>query len=176
MKDKKKQTVIIAVAALFIVLSMAFMFGKNLFSGGGIIKNTDSTEMPEATGTTPEIKGSTVFAQDFVNTTDTISKVGIVFTRLRYLQGVDIVIELREGDKVLAVNNINVAKVEEQHRTYVEPSSTLNGMKGKTLTLNIYAPDAEDTGLAIMMSNKVNTTFKIGNKNANGSLCFSVTE
>ena len=176
MKNKKTQIVLIAFAVVFILLSVFFMFGRNIFSGKGIILNTDSTVMPEATGTTPEIKGNTVLVQNFVNTTDTISNVGIVFTRLQYKQGIDLTIELREGNTILASNSINVSKIEDQHRTYVEPAKTLSGMKGKTLSLRIYTPDKEDTGLAVMMSNKVNATFKIGNKTANGSLCFSVTE
>ena len=93
------------------------------------------------------------------------------------MQDVHLTLELLEGDKVLASNSINVAKIEEQHRTYVTPASKLTGMKGKTLTLKIYPTDKEDTGMKIMVaSNIADSSYKFGNVTYDGSLCFSVTE
>ena len=175
MENKKLQKIIIIVAAVFVLVSLFFMFGKTLFSSK-TARNSDSTVMPEATGTTNEIRATTVVQQDFVCSTDTISKVGIVFVRDKYIEGVHLALELYDGNKLLASSTVNVAKIEEQHRTYIEPSSKLSGMKNKTLTIKIYPVEKEDTGMMIMMSNKVNSNYLFGNKTIKGSLCFSVTE
>ena len=177
MKSPKKEKIIIAVAIVFIVVAVLFVFGRNMSVKSDKIRRTDSTVMPEATGTSNEIRRTTIVSQDFVNTSDTISKVGIVFVRASYMQDVHLTLELLEGDKVLASNSINVTKIEEQHRTYVTPASKLTGMKGKTLTLKIYPTDKEDTGMKIMVaSNIADSSYKFGNVTYDGSLCFSVTE
>ncbi len=176
MKNKKLEKIVIALTAVFVIAAILLMFGGNFFSNKGDIRKTDSTVMPTATETTNEIKKSVVIEQDFVNTTDTISKVGIVFSRLAYKEGIDLAIELLDGNTVLAGNTYNVAGIEEQHRTYVEPASKLTGMSGKKLTLRIYPADKEDTGLVVMMDGNADSTFCFGSKTIKGTLCFSVTE
>ena len=177
MKNKKLEKIIIVVTAVFIICAIMFMFGGSIFSGnGGEARNTDSTVMPEATGTTNEIKKNVVIEQTFVNTTNTISKVGIVFTRLVYKEGIDLAIELADGKNVLASTIVNAAKIEEQHRTYVEPASALTGMANKKLTIRIYPITKEDTGLVVMMNKDADSSFKFDNKTIKGTLCFSVTE
>ena len=104
MKNKKLEKIIIGVTAVFIIFAVLFMFGGTIFSGknSSNARKNDSTVMPEATEITSEIKASTVVEQDFVNTTDTISKVGIVFSRYSYLEGVHLTMELLDGNTVLA--------------------------------------------------------------------------
>ncbi len=116
MKLPKKEKIIIAAAIVFIICAVIFVFSRNMSVKFDKIRRTDSTVMPEATGTSNEIRRTTIVSQDFVNTSDTISKVGIVFVRASYMQDVHLTLELLEGDKVLASNSINVAKIEEQHR------------------------------------------------------------
>ena len=176
MKNKKLEKAVIIAAAVFVVMALLFMFGRNLFSPNGNASTADSTVMAEATGTTNEIKSGIIVEQDFVCTCDSISKLGIVFTRLAYKEGFDIALELLEGNKTLASTTIKVAAVEDQHRTYIEPSSKLTGMKGKTLTIRIYPTEKVDTGLVIMMNKDADTSFRFGDKNVKGTLCFSVTE
>ena len=176
MKNKKLEKIIIAVTAVFIIVSLFLMFGGNLFKNKSNSRKNDSTVMPEATDITAEIKAKTVVEQDFVNTTETISNLGIVFSRYVYLEGVHITIELRDGDNIIASRTINVADIEDQHRTFVEPASVLTGMKGKNLTLRIYSADKEDTGMKIMMSEDSDSSFKFGNVTVKGTLCFSITE
>ena len=176
MKNKKLEKLVIAVTAIFIIAAVLFVFGEKIFNGKTIPK-TDSTVMAEATGTTNEIKKKTVVEQDFINTTDTISKLGIVFSRLSYKEGITMCLELLDGDKILASTTLDSAQVEEQHRTYIEPATKLSGMKDKKLTFRIYAVDnEEDTGLVIMMNKDADTTFRFGGKDIKGTLCFSVTE
>lgn len=177
MNNERVRKIVIAVTALFVVASLLFMFGGNLFKGGGNgIRKTDSTVMPEATDITSEIKADTVVEQDYVNTTNTISKVGVVFSRYIYLEGAHITMELLDGNTVLASRTINVADIQEQHRTFIEPASVLSGMKNKTLTIKIYSTEKEDTGMKLMMARTGNSSFKFGKINVKGTLCFSITE
>lgn len=176
MKNKKLTSIVIAVTAIFVVAAVLFMFGGNIFSGGSSIRKTDSTLMPEATGTTNEIKRTVVVEQSYINTTDTISKIGIVFTKAYYLEDVDLTIELLQGNNVLASTVVDVAEIEEQHRTYVEPVAQLSGMKNKKLTLRIYSTNKTDTGIQVMMADSRGSSFTFGKKEIDGTLCFSVTE
>ena len=177
-KNKKTTTIIIVVAAVFVVAGFLFMFGGNIFNdfGSSKIRKNDSTLMPEATGTTDPINEGAVITQDFVNTTDTISSIGIVFFRITYYEDVDLVIELLDGNNILATKKIDASKVEIEHRTFVEPSTTLTGMKDKNLTIKIYSANKEDTGLVVMMSDKVDSSYEYNGKSLKGSLCFSVNE
>ena len=65
--------------------------------------------------------------------------------------------------------------IEDQHRTYLKPNEIISGVAGKELTLKIYPETKNDTGMAIMMQENNNTTFKFGNKEVKGTLCFSVS-
>ena len=176
MKNRKIEKIIIAVTAVFVLAAILLMFGGNIFSGKNSIRKSDSTLMPEASGTTNEIKKTIVVEQDFINTSDTIEKVGIVFSKLAYIEGSDLMIELLEGETVLAGNAIDIGKIEDQHRTYVAPSARLSGMKNRKLTIRIYPAEEEDTGLVIMMNKDADATFRFGSKTIKGTLCFSITE
>ena len=176
MKNKKLEKIAIAATASFIVVSILLVFGGNIFSGSDDIRKTDSTVMPEATGTTNEIKKGNTVEQDFICTSDTISNLGIVFSRLAYSDDIDLTIELLSGKEVLASKTINIGKIEDQHRTFIDPSSKLSGMKNKKLTIRIYPSKEEDTGLVIMMDKNAKASFRFGNKTIKGTLCFSVNE
>ena len=176
MKNKKLEKAVIIATAVFVVMALLFMFGRNLLSNKSDVRTNDSTVMPEATNTTNEIKSGIVVEQDFVCTSDSVSKLGIVFTRLAYKEGINVVLELLDGNSTLASTTVKVAAIEDQHRTYIEPSAKLNGMKDRTLTIRIYPVEKEDTGLVIMMNKDADTSFRFGDKTVKGTLCFSVTE
>ena len=176
MKNKKMEKIVIAVTAVFIVASILLVFGNNIFSGSSDVRKTDSTVMPEATETTNEIKKNITVEQDFICSTDTISNLGIVFSRLTYTDDVDMVIELLDGNNVLASKTINAGAIEDQHRTFLDPSSKLSGMKNKKLTIRIHPEKEADTGLVIMMNKNEKATFRFGNKTIKGTLCFAITE
>ena len=176
MKNKKLEKIVIAVTAVFIVISVLLVFGKNIFKGSDAIRKTDSTLMPEATETTNEIRKKVTVEQDFICTTDSISKLGIVFSRLAYADDVDLVIELLNGKEVLASKTINAGKIEDQHRTFIEPASKLTGMKNKKLTIRIYPTKEADTGLVIMMDKNAKASFRFASKTIKGTLCFAVIE
>ncbi len=176
MENRKLEKIVVIVTSVFVLVSILLVFGKNIFQNSSDIRKTDSTIMPEASGTTNEIKGSVVIEQDFINSSDSISRIGIVFNRLTYKEGIDLAMELLDGDSVLASNVYNIASLEEQHRTYIEPASKLSGMRNKKLTIRIYPVTKEDTGLVIMMNKDADASFRFGGKTIKGTLCFSVTE
>lgn len=176
MKNKKIEKIIIALTAAFVIMSVFLVFGGNVFGGSEDIRKTDSSVMPEATGTTNEIKKKTVVEQDFICTSDTISNLGVVFSRLAYIDGINLTIELLDGKEVLASKTINIGKIEDQHRTFIDPASKLSGMKNKKLTIRIYPSTEEDTGLVIMMEKNAKASFRFGSKTIKGTLCFSVNE
>ena len=175
MKNKKTEKIVIIVTALFVVVSILLVFGKNIFSSSSSIRKTDSTIMPEASDTTNEIKKNIVIEQDFINSTETISKIGIVFSRLSYKEGVDLAIELWNGTQLLASGSYKISEIEDQHRTFLDTPS-LSDMKNKKLTLKIYPLQEEDTGLVIMMDKNAKASFRFGNKTIKGTLCFAISE
>ena len=174
MEKANKGKIIILVAAAFIVIAVLFMFSSLIdFSKK---RKSDSTVMPEATGTTERIENGIVVEQTFTNTTETITQVGIVFVRIQYLEGPNMVLELYDGNTLLARSKYPIYLIEDEHRTYIVPDSPLSGMKGKNLTIKIYAENKEDTGFAVLVSENENAEYRFGNVSKKGSLCFSVTE
>lgn len=179
MKNKKLEKILIILGIAFITGAFLFVFGRNLLNSVGNsskIRNDDTTKMPEADGISNEIRKTTVVSQDFINSTDTISKVGIVFNVAAYSEKVYLQIDLLDGETVLASTTVLASSVPDQHRTYVEPAKTLTGMKNKKLTLKMYPTTKDDTGLKIMINTKANSVYTFGTREYNGTLCFSVTE
>ncbi len=174
MKIPKHFKLIIGLTALFVIVSILFMFGGNLFRSKGNIRNDDSTLMVEADSTTNEIKSGIVVEEDFICSCDSISAVGIVFSRIAYVQGISMELALLEGNSVLASEIVDSGSIEEQHRTFIH--CALSGMKGKKLTVRIAPLNEGDTGLVIMMNQKSGTSFRFGKKTVKGTLCFSVSE
>ena len=176
MEKNKKTWIIIVIAALFIVAGTLFMFDGNIINFGSKIRKTDSTVMPEATGTTEAINDGHAVEQTYANTTETISNVGIVFYRVSLLDNADLVIELLDGNKILARKIIPASEISSEHRTFIDPDASLSGMKNKELTIRIYSKNDNDTGLTVMINNKANSTYLFNGKCQKGTLCFSVNE
>ena len=176
--NKNKKTVWILIAAIiFVVFAVLFMFLGNISSmSSGKIRKTDSTKMPEANGTTELITDGIVLEQTYINTTDSISRIGIVLTRKTYYEGIDLTIELWKGNELLAAKSMDVMYVEDEHRTFLEMPGTISGLKNQELILKIYSKDEKNTGLVVMMQSNKKSTFKYGNQTINGTLCFSVEE
>ena len=176
MENKNIQKILLLLAAVFVVLGFLFMFGKGCSFSGGSIRKTDTTIMPEATNATERIGENIIVEQSFRNTTETISKLGVVFTRIQYLEGPVMVIELLDGDKTLGSTVIRVELMEEQHRIYIEPSFQITGVKDKVLTLRVYGQEGKDTGLALMYAEVGGSSFKFGHNTVKGTICFYVEE
>ena len=176
MKKLNKKTIVIIVCSLFVLMALFFMFRDKIGGSGSIhtVNNGDMT-MPEANGVTDEIKAKTVVEQTFKYTPDTISEVAIVFTRKYYAEGITIAIELLDGENVLASGKYKIEVIDDQHRTYLKPAKTITGVAGKELKLRIYPTTSQDTGMAIMMQENNSTTFKFGDSEVKGTLCFSIS-
>ena len=176
MKKLDRKTIVVIVCALFVLIALFFMFQDKIGSSGNIhIVNNGDMTMPEANGVTDEIKANTVVEQTFKYTPDTISEVAIVFTRKYYAEGVFIVVDLLDGDQVLASDRYKIEGIDDQHRTYLKPAKTITGVAGKQLKLRIYPMTQQNTGMAIMMQENNSTTFKFGNTEVKGTLCFSIS-
>ena len=138
----------------------------------------DIIPMQDADGITPEItRGVTIF-QDFNNTVDHIDKIALVFTKL-YREGKgSMTIDLLEGEQLLYRQILNVEKIPEQHRIYIEPANSIRNVKDKTLTLKIYSNSKINEGASLMM-NKGNapegSVIHVGKESLDGTICFSVS-
>ena len=173
--DNKKTIFVIIFASLFIVVSIMMMFSGSLFDITGKIRKGDVTKMPDATGSTEEIKSGIIIEQTFNSSTDSIKSIGIVFSRIGVYEGTHLTIELFKNDESLIKKKINTLDVESEHRTFIEATTTLNGMKNKKLKLIISSENA-NSGLVVLTSDTINSVYKIGDKVIKGSLCFSVNE
>jgi len=174
MKISKKQRMIILASIVFVLLSLWFVFGRNLdFTRK---RTDDSTVMPEATGTTERISENIVVEQSFTNTSETIERVGIVFYRIQYLEGVNVVLELWQGNRVVASNVYPVYQIEGEHRTFIVPETVITDAKDKDFKIRIYAEDGSDMGLALMVDEKADSSYKFGSMTGKGTLCFAVVE
>ena len=176
MENRKLEKMIIAVTALFVIAGIMIMFGGNILNGLNSKSRNDVTVMPEATGTTDVIKADTVVEQTFVCNASFIEKIGIVFTKDDPNNSAVIAVELLEGKRVIASETYSVTSIQEQHRTFLEPEKTLTSVSGKEYTLRIYSANDTDTGVRILMSSDIDSTFKFGSKTVRGTLCFSVSE
>lgn len=176
MKNKKLLTCVLIAAVVFVLFGFWLMFGRNATPSVKPNPNIDITTMPDATKATDMISKNVTVKQDFVCTTDSINNIGIVFTRLQYVEGVNLILELLEGNTSLAKTIIPVTDVEDQHRVYIEPNGILKDVNGKTLTIKIYSENKENTGLGLMVSENVDTNYYFNNKKQKGSICFSVVE
>lgn len=176
MKNKKFLTIIIVFLSFFVLLGFWFMFGRNSTPKIDPTIEIDVTTMPDATKATEMISKGVTVRQGFICTTDTINNIGIVFTRLQYVEGVNLVLELLDGNNTLAKSVIPVTQVEDQHRVFIEPDGILKDVKGKVLTIKIYSENGASTGLGLMVSEAIDTNYLFNNKKQKGTICFSVVE
>lgn len=176
MNNKKTQKIVVIAAAIFVIIGFLIMFGNGFNFGGSSIRKTDTTVMPDATAVTERISDNVMVEQTFQCTTDSIRKLGVVFSRIQYLEGPNMVIELLDGNTTLGSTVIRVELIEEQHRIFIEPNIPITGVKDKNLTLRIYGQEGKDTGLALMYAEIGGSSFKFDNKNIKGTICFYVEE
>ena len=173
MNKEKIRKIFALIMAAYVALVTCFYF----LAEDQLRYETSNKNIPlmEADTVTDELKKDTVIQQDFVNEMDNLEQVSIVFTKFYRETKGDLVIELLEGDKLLAQRKIDISQVRDQHRAEVL-NETIYDVAGKKLTLKIYAESSGDSGIAIMMNkNDVphDVHFMIDNKYIRGSLCFT---
>lgn len=177
--NKKTRNILIFLTTILVIGSCAFMFFISPISKTEKVKEIGDMEMIEANTTTDELTRDVVVEQKFINKTENIKEIAVVFTRIYYLEEVDanteVVIELCDGSKKLCYQNILANDIPDQHRVYMYPETPITNMIGKELTLKIYVKDDCDSGVSIMCNDNVNSTYKFGNKKMSGSICFSIT-
>ncbi|MBQ6334386.1 MAG: ABC transporter permease [Erysipelotrichaceae bacterium] len=138
----------------------------------------DKISILEADSVTPEIVRGLNVSQSFLNTVDNIEQVSLIFTKL-YRDGKGLLtIDLLDGDDLLYRKILDVEKIPEQHRVYLEPENPIRGLKGKTLTISIYSNSKVNEGVSAMMNKSISpdgSKIMIGNEVMEGSLCFSLS-
>lgn len=170
--SKKTRNILIVIVAALVVGSCIFMFRISPLN----IKK-GNREMPDATSETEEITSEIIVEQKFKNMTEDVQELAVVFSRHYTLdERADMVIELLDGNNVLASTRINCDDIQGSHRTYVRPENVISGYVGKELILRVYTKSTAGTGLALMMSsNDRNSSFTFGNNVIKGTICFSIT-
>ena len=174
--NKNTKRLVLGLLAVAIIGLCAFLF---VFGSDTKEVTICNREMPTATDVTDELTKGLVVKQNFVNTTENIKEIALVFSRLYYLDeddnDVPINIELLCGNDVLASTSIVSNDIPDQHRVYLNIDNPINGYVGKKLTLKIYETYGSDTGVALLISNEIkNESLSFGNRKMNGSICFSV--
>ena len=170
------QGLILLFSVIFVFFGFWLMFGRSSNSNIKPSEAFDVSQMPQATKASDMISKGVKVEQSFVCTTDTINNIGIVFTRLQYIEGVNLVLELLDEGSAIARSVIPVTDVEDQHRVFIEPNGILRNVKDRVLTLKIYSENGENTGLALMVSESVNASYKFNHRTMKGSICFEVNE
>ncbi len=176
MKIGKMEKTVIAVTAIFIVVSLLFVFGGNILNDLGSKKRKNISEMPEADSSTEVIKGNIVVEQTFVSDLSSISEIGIVFVHEYGAAGTEIAIELLNKGNVVAADTYQVSGIKDQHRTFLNVAPAVTNCLNKEFTLRVYSTDGDDTGLKILVSKTNDSTFKYNNRTIGGTLCFSASE
>lgn len=173
------RNVLLVIVAVLVIGSCIFMFAISPISKTEKVDEIGNLEMLEANTTTDELIKGVVVEQNFINRTENINEIAVVFTRMYYLEEADanteVTIELCEGRNVLASHKIVANDIPDQHRVYVNPQTPITGMVGKELTIKIYESSNCDTGVCLMANDSSNTNYKFGNKKYSGSICFSVS-
>lgn len=177
--NRKVRNILIAVTLLLVIGSCVFMLIISPISKTEKVDEIGNMEMITANTTTDELTRGVVVEQKFINRTDNIKEIAVVFTRIYYLEEADanteVAIELCNGASVLCSTNVLANDIPDQHRIYINSDSPISGMVGKELTLKIYVKQDCDSGVSIMANDDVNSTYKFGNKKMSGSICFSIT-
>ena len=171
--DKKKKILLIFCIA-FVLIGFLIMFHDRIPKNVIPEIVSEDRKMPDANAITQEITGNISVEQDFINTTDNITQLAVVFTRL-YDSDAVIVIELDDGNTVLMQKAVKCSDIKDQHRTFVETDEPVKDVVNKELTLKIYSQSAADTGLALMMQENDDSTFHFGNTEMKGTICFSIS-
>jgi ABC-2 type transport system permease protein len=171
--QKKLRRLFLITELIFMVMVGAFYFlaGEQL-----VYKSTKSPiEMQDADSVSYELVNGRTISQDFVCEMDRIEQIALVFTKFyREVKGT-VNIELREGERLLFKQSLDVNKIPEQQRLFLRIVTPIRNQRGRTLTLRVYADSFEGSAAAVMMNQAdPDSQILVGSKVVKGTLCFSV--
>lgn len=149
MNNKKIRNIFIVVFCAFCIFTVIFNFlvGEQI----SYKESTKNIIAKDATTISQEIIKDVEIKQDFINKLDKIDSVAIIaHTYWRETNSGTLTLELYDGNYLLAVQNYKVSEIRDQHRTYLEFSSPLSDLNGKTLTLKIKSTSEEGEGICLM--------------------------
>ena len=171
MTKVKLRRIFVAVVALY----TAFVVGFYFLAGKQLKYRDSSNQMLDADSVSEEINNVTTVSQTFINGSDTLQSIELVFTK-NYQEGSGLLtIQLLEGNAVLATKRINVEDVPEQHRLTLDIN--LKNMTGRQLTIMLSSTSEPGEGVRAMINkNQAPSGSKIvtNNSSSDGTLCFSL--
>ena len=174
-KEKLRKVFTIAFL-IYTVFAVSFYFLSGDQLKYRVAKDTIS--IIEADSVTPEITRGVTLTQDFTNTVDNIDQIAIVFTKL-YREGKGLLtVDLLDGENLLYRKMLDVGKIPEQHRVYLEPENSIRGCRDKVLTIKIYSNSRINEGASVMMNKAAapeGYKIRVGNETISGSICFSIS-
>ncbi len=171
MQKKLKRLFVIAELIFMIMVgTFYFLAGEQL-----VYKSTKHPiELQEADSVSYELVNGRVISQDFSCEMDRIEQIAVVFTKFYREAKGTVSIELREGERLLFKQNIDVNEIPEQQRLFLRVVNPIRNQRDKTLTLRIYGDSFEGTAAAVMMNQGYDAKILVGSKTIQGTLCFSV--
>ena len=178
MKNRKLDVAVIAVAMVFILASLLFMFKDRIHLPSGKMDESSIRHMPEADSVSDELVNGVIIEQSFDNDIDAIKNVAVVFTKYDREAHGQVTFELLEGGTILFSKIIDIRSISEQHRVFFTPNSSLTGMSGKKLTIRLYADSSIGGGVGLMIrtADSGNSVIRINSRNIRGTICFSINE
>ena len=126
--QKKLRRLFLITELIFMVMVGAFYFlaGEQL-----VYKSTKSPiEMQDADSVSYELVNGRVISQDFVCEMDRIEQIALVFTKFyREVKGT-VSIELREGERLLFKQSLDVNEIPEQQRLFLRIVTPIRNQRG----------------------------------------------
>lgn len=176
MNKKNLKKIFLTALAIYTAFTVCFYF----LAGDQLRYRvaTDNIEVLEADAVTPEIVRGVTIRQDFVNTVDNIEQIALIFTKL-YREGQGLLtVDLLNGNELIYRKVFDVDAIPEQHRVFLEPENPIRGLRGETLTLEVYSNSRVNNGASLMMNRSAapeGSVVSVGKEKIDGSICFSVS-
>ncbi len=170
MDRHRKENLLILVAAAVVVISFLFMFSRNWHSRLNGNDSLDVTKIHEATAVSSFIGKGTEVSQDFVCPYNTVKELVIIFNKTDDTNQADVTISLRDGQNIVFSRTLSVQEIADQHRTRISVGT--GGLKGHSLCLEITADS--DTGLALMIDEKTEASYRFDGQTLKGTICFAL--
>ena len=174
-KNKLKKIFVIIMTIYTVFAVSLYYLGGNQLKYKGSNKNI---LMPEADSVTDEIINGRYIYQKFINTVENIEEIAIVFTKFYREGNGKVNIDLYDSEHFYIHRTLNIDEIPEQHRVFLTLEEPIKNVSNTIMTLRISSSAKEGSGVAVMMNKSSapdGSILKIGDKEINATLCFSVT-
>ena len=176
MKNKKTERIVMAIAAVFVLLCLCFVFRNNIPNSSN--KKATEREMPVADDVSVELVKGVMISQEFENDIDTIENIAIVFTKFYREAHGKVTFQLLNENGIIFSQSLDASEIPEQHRVFFTPLNPLTNLSGRTLTIRIFAESEDNDGVAIMIKTEgvSDTKIRTNDSEIDGTLCFRIND